>query len=105
MCENDLLSTVSHHLRVLLDLPDLDPELVNLPLVGRLWNCQVVHSEGPEGGVELRAEVVPDSGWVEGHHGLMHGRHHLLTGCHVLVNFLLLLVAFLCFLQLIVLRL
>lgn len=97
------MSTVSHHLRVLLDLPDLGLELVNLPLVGHMWNCQVVHGEGPEGGVELRAEVVPDSGWVEGHHGLMHRRHHLLAGCHVLVKFLLLLVAFLHFLQLIIL--
>lgn len=96
------MSPFSHHLRILLDLPDLGLELVNLPLVSCMWNCQVVHGEGPEGGVELRAEVVPDSGWVEGHHRLVHRLHHLLTGCHVLVIFLLLLVALLCFLQLIV---
>lgn len=99
----NLTSTVSHHLRVLLNLPDLGLELVNLSLVGRMWNCQVVHGEGPKRGVELRPEVVPDSGWVEGHHRLVHRLHHLLTGCYVLVIFLLLLVAFLRFLQLIVL--
>lgn len=97
------MSTGSHHLHVLLDLSDLGLELVHLSFVGPMWNCQVVHCEGPEGGVELRAEVVPDSGWVEGHHRLVYRLHHLLTGCHVLVIFLLLLVAFLCFLQLVVL--
>ena len=95
----------THDLRVLLDGLDLDLELVDLTLVGRVWNGQVVHGEGPEGGVELRAEVVPDPGWMEGHHGLVHRRHHLFTGCHVLVYFLLLPVAFLGFLQLVVLRL
>lgn len=95
----------THYLWVLLDGFDLDLELVDLTLIGSMWDGQVVHGEGPKGGVELRAEVVPDPGRVEGHHSLMHRCHHLFTGCHILVYFLLLPVAFLCFLQLIVLRL
>lgn len=95
----------THYLRVLLDGFDLDLELVDLTFVRRMWNCQVVHGERPEGGVELRAKVVPNPGRMEGHHSLVHWRHHLFTGCHILVYLLLLLVALLCFLQLIILRL
>lgn len=95
----------THYLRVLFNGLDLGLELVDLTLVGRVWNGQVVHGEGPEGGVELRAEVIPDPGRMEGHHSLMHRCHDLFTGCHILVYLWLLPVAFLCFLQLIVLRL
>ncbi|KAF3841222.1 hypothetical protein F7725_007084 [Dissostichus mawsoni] len=86
---------------VVLDGLDLDLELVDLAVVGRMRHGQVVHGEGPEGGVELRADVVPDPGRMEGHYGLMHRSHHRLTRCHVLVDLLLLPVTLLCFLQLV----
>lgn len=92
----------TYDLRVLLDGSDLSLELVDLSLVSRVWNCQVVHGEGPKGGVELRPQVVPDAGRVEGHHSLVHWRHHLFARRHILVHLLLLLVAFLRFLQLII---
>lgn len=95
----------THYLRVLLDGLDLCLELVDLALVCGMWNGEIIHGEGPEGGIELRAKVIPDSGRMEGHHGLVHRCHHLLTGSHILVYLLLLSVAFLRFLQFIVLRL
>lgn len=88
----------THYLSVLLDGFDLGLQLVDLALVGCMWNGQVIHGERPEGGVELRAEVVPDPGRVEGHHSLMHRCHHLFAGCYILVYLLLLLVALLGFL-------
>lgn len=96
------LRASTYDLRVLLDGSDLNLELVDLSLVSRVWNCQVVHGEGPKGGVELRPQVVPDAGRVEGHHSLVHWSHHLFARSHVLVHLLLLLVAFLRFLQLVV---
>lgn len=96
------LRASTYDLRVLLDGSDLNLELVDLSLVSRVWNCQVVHGEGPKGGVELRPQVVPDARRVEGHHSLVHWSHHLFARRHVLVHLLLLLVAFLRFLQLVV---
>lgn len=95
----------THYLRVLLDLLDLRLELIDLTLVGSMWHGQVVHGEGPEGGVELRAEIIPDPGWMERYHSFMHRCHHLFAGRHVLVHLLLLPITFFCFLQLIILRL
>lgn len=97
-----LLRASTYDLGVLLDGSNLSLQLVDLSLVSRVGNRQVVHGEGPEGGVELRPQVVPHARRVKGHDGLVHGRHHLLARRHILVHLLLLLVAFLRFLQLIV---
>lgn len=105
ICRAAITRPPTHHLRVALDLLDLSLELIDFALVGRMWHGQVVHSEGPKGGVELRAQIVPDPGRVERYHGFMHRCHHLFTGRYILVYLLLLPVALFCLFQLIVLRL
>ena len=45
---------------------------------------EVVHGEGPEAGEELRGDVVPDFGRVEGDGGGGDGLHHELGGLSVL---------------------
>lgn len=97
--------TKTHYFRVVLDGLYLGLELVDLALVGRMGNGQVVHGKGPKGGVELRAEVVPDPVRVEGNHSLVYWCHYLFTGRHILLDLLLLPVPLLCFLQFIVPRL
>lgn len=60
-----LIKAVSYHLCVLINGPDLHLELVDLAVVGVVGDRQVVHSERPEGGVELRTQVVPHARYVE----------------------------------------
>lgn len=95
----------TYNLRVVLDCLDLDLELVDLTLIGRMRHSQVVHGEGPEGSVKLWTEIIPDPSGMKGYYSLVHWCHHLLTGRHVFMYLLLLPVAFFCLLQLIILGL
>lgn len=56
-----VIEVASYHVHVVVDGFDLHLELVDLAVVGAMRNRQVVHGERPEGGVELRAQVVPYS--------------------------------------------
>ena len=53
-------------------------------LVELFGDVEVVHGERSEAGEELRADVVPDLGGVEGDHGRGDGLHHELGGLGVL---------------------
>lgn len=96
---------MSHHLCVFIDSLDLHLQLVDLTVVGIVRHRQVVHGEGPEGGVELRSNIIPHFGQVKRHDSLVHRGHHLLAGCDVLMDLLLLPVALLCLLQFVILGL
>lgn len=99
------MNKAPHHLCVFIDGLDLHLQLVDLPVVGVVRHRQVVHGEGPEGGVELGSKVIPHFGQVKRHDGLVHRGHNLLAGCDVLMDLLLLPVALLCLLQFVILGL
>lgn len=96
---------MSHHLCIFINGLDLHLKLVDLPVVGIVWYRQVVHGEGPEGGIELGSKIIPHFGQVKRDDSLMHRGHNLLTGCNVLMDLLLLPVALLCLLQFVILGL
>ena len=68
---------ITHHVTVVFHIPASLLGVVDLVVIATSGHVQVVQGEGPEGGVESVADVVPDLGRVEEPCALHDGLHHV----------------------------